>query len=145
MKCPECGNEITAEMQEMGLCYECGYNLRKAAMEKWKREEEKRQEAYKKAEQQRIVNWKAAHPDAEGKYFQYKTIVIPDKAYGQVDTYAIESALNRMGYEGWRLVSTFTNEVGKNLSSFGVGGISSGTNATIDETVLIFERVARIE
>ena len=24
MKCPECGNEITAEMEEVGICYECG-------------------------------------------------------------------------------------------------------------------------
>ena len=127
MKCPECGNEITAEMQEMGLCYECGYNFRQVA-----RKEE-------------VKKWKSAHPDADGKYYQYKTIVVPDKKSGKVDAQAIENTLNRMGYEGWRLVSAFSNEVGKNSDAIGVGGVMVGVNSTTDDTVLIFERVARIE
>jgi predicted nucleic acid-binding Zn-ribbon protein len=152
MKCPDCGNEISAEMIEMGLCYVCGFNRFAEYEQKLKEEAERRrieeekeraaaEALVKKAEHER---WKAAHPDADGKYYQYKTIVVKDKFMGQVNAPEIERVLNEMGYDGWRLVSTFTNEVGKNAGAVGVGDMVLGLNATMDETVLVFERVVRV-
>lgn len=151
MKCPECGNEITAEMQEMGLCYECGFSVAKyekiKQQEKQAREAEERrkaEEARQLARQQEIERWKNAHPDANGQYYEYRTIRIVDNDSGQTDVYHIERTLNQMGYEGWRLVTALTNEIGKTSHTSGYAGITSGTNATIDEVILIFERVVRV-
>lgn len=152
MKCPECGNEITAEMREMGLCYVCGFN-QFAEYEQRLKEEADRRKIEKQKEQEAVAalakkeeheRWKAAHPDADGKYYQYKTVVVKDKFMGQVNAPEIERVLNEMGYDGWRLVSTFTNEVGKNAGAIGVGEVALGLNATMDETVLVFERVVKV-
>ena len=43
--------------------------------------------------------------------------------------------------EGWKLHSVITNEIGKNISAVSIGGITGGTNATVDEIILIFERM----
>ena len=63
---------------------------------------------------------------------------------GQVNAPEIERVLNEMGYDGWRLVSSFTNEVGKNAGAIGIGDVAIGLNATMDETVLVFERVVKV-
>lgn len=42
--------------------------------------------------------------------------------------------------DGWRLHSVVVNEAGKNASSTSMGGLTVGTNSTIDVTILIFER-----
>ena len=134
MKCPECGTEWTPEMIETGICYECGFDLNKI-----------RQLNRQQKERQQIADaWKAAHPDADGKYYQYKTVVVKDKFMGQVNAPEIERVLNEMGYDGWRLVSSFTNEVGKNAGALGIGDVAIGLNATMDETVLVFERVVKV-
>ena len=52
--------------------------------------------------------------------------------------------LNELGIEGWHLVTAYSNELGKNALSGGVGGAVFGVNSTIDENILIFERFVRI-
>lgn len=42
---------------------------------------------------------------------------------------------------GWKLHSIITNEIGKNVSSVSIGGFTGVTNATMDEVILIFERM----
>lgn len=44
--------------------------------------------------------------------------------------------LKQKSDEGYRVVSIFTNEIGKN--SLSVAGV--GVNSTVDQTVVIFER-----
>lgn len=43
--------------------------------------------------------------------------------------------------EGWKLHSVITNKIGKNISAVSIGVITGGTNATVDEIILIFERM----
>ena len=43
--------------------------------------------------------------------------------------------------EGWKLHSVITNNIGKNISAASIGVITGGTNATVDEIILIFERM----
>ena len=72
--------------------------------------------------------------------YKYKVEIIADRGKGNVDKAALQNMLDWYSGSGWRLVSSFTNEVGKNASAGGYGGVSIGTNATMDETVLIFEK-----
>lgn len=79
-------------------------------------------------------------------YYEYKVISLFDgnkderKSYGQINSRELEKTLNDLGADGWRLVTAYANEIGKTMYSLGIAGVSSGTNATIDEHILIFER-----
>lgn len=72
--------------------------------------------------------------------FEYKVIRVQDENNGLPSGALIEQALNDHAKEGWRLAGITTNEIGRNSSSHGYGGVSQSTNATIDVTVLILER-----
>lgn len=74
------------------------------------------------------------------EYFEYKILSFLDYGTGEVALNKISEELNEMGRNGWRLKSTFTNEIGKTSESTRLGAVSSGTNATIEQTVFIFER-----
>ena len=77
-------------------------------------------------------------------YWEYKVINISDDYSGSVNTNHIEILLNELGLAGWHLKCAYSNEIGKNSSSSGAYGMTSGTNATIDQNILIFERFVHI-
>ena len=85
---------------------------------------------------------------AEG-YYQYKAISLMDVGglfrsnSGRVNTEAMTKTLNELGMEGWHLVTAYSNELGKNAMSGGAGGVLLGSNSTVDENILIFERFVR--
>ena len=79
---------------------------------------------------------------AEG-YCQYKVISLVDENGGYIDAMQLTVNLNTLGIEGWHLVAAYSNEIGHNSSSSGYGGYSSGTNSTVDQNILIFERFVR--
>lgn len=76
--------------------------------------------------------------------YEYCVEKIYDKSTGGTDERLLEDMLNAYAKNGWRVKNMFTNELGVNRSStsmsYGGFGTSSGTNATIDEVVIIFER-----
>lgn len=71
--------------------------------------------------------------------YEYDIEIIANKSDGTVDSYSIRTAIAEHAKLGWRLHTMYSNEVGKNSSSY----MGSGTNATICQDVLVFER--RIE
>ena len=71
---------------------------------------------------------------------QYAVEQIYDGRNGSVDTKQLSSVLNKYAANGWRLKSSFVNELGSNSTQARVGSFSSGTNSTIDQIVLIFEK-----
>ena len=73
-------------------------------------------------------------------YYEYKTIRVRDEYDGSVTTYEISNLLNEHALDGWRLVSSYANELGHNSSS----SYGTGTNATIDEHILIMERFVKL-
>ena len=79
---------------------------------------------------------------AEG-YYEYKVISLVDEDGGYIDIKQLTANLNALGIEGWRLVSAYSNEIGHTSSSSGFSGYSTGTNATVDQNILIFERFVR--
>ena len=78
-------------------------------------------------------------------YYEYKVLNIRDKSTGNIDINEISQQLNILGRKGWHLRCAYTNELGKNSSTFGIGGISSGTNSTIDQSILILERFIKFK
>lgn len=72
--------------------------------------------------------------DSQKYEYAFETIV--DKFGGRVDLEKITSITAEKAKSGWRLITVFTNELGKDALS--IAGI--GVNSTADETVLVFER-----
>lgn len=71
--------------------------------------------------------------------YEFDVVVIQDKPSGEMDVTTLRMELEKHGREGWDLVNTFTNELGVNTTS--IAGF--GTNATIEETILIFKRCVK--
>lgn len=67
---------------------------------------------------------------------EYAVEIINDTAGGATNIQALNNVLIAYSAEGWKLKSSFSNELGKN--SVSVAGI--GVNSTMDQLVLIFER-----
>ena len=64
-----------------------------------------------------------------------------DNRDGSTNRTQLQSVLMEYAGDGWKLHSVITNELGENSNTVGIGGLKSGTNASIDEILLIFERM----
>ena len=75
---------------------------------------------------------------------EYTVVPIMDKADGSIDANELKKVLNNYANMGWQLKSVFTNELGKN--SVGASGLLTyqSVNATMDMTIIIFERSKRV-
>ena len=71
---------------------------------------------------------------------EYAVETVRDRDNGGADESALADVLAMYGEKGWRLKFCFTDEVGVESHSATVAGYTTGTNATINEIVLIFER-----
>lgn len=78
-------------------------------------------------------------------YYEFKVLSILDERSGSVNVNELMDRLNYFGRQGWRLRCAFTNELGKNSASVGMGGFSIGTNSTADQSVLILERFIKFK
>ena len=65
-------------------------------------------------------------------FYEYKIVSVTDTMAGRANVNDLQKELTTLGRDGWRLVTSFTNELGKNALV--------GFNGTVDDTVLIFER-----
>ncbi len=106
--------------------------------------EEKRAaiEAQTKDKEKKI---KSLHSLGYNEYYEYTALTICDNSKGYTDVDLMVEKMNELALNGWRLVTAFTNELGKNSFSGGFGGISSGTNSTIEQNILLFERRVKIK
>lgn len=108
---------------------------------------------YSKVEKQIIAKERAAHQAAEAKHdaevapfnavYEYAVESIQDNSDGSANTALISAIISNYASRGWRLHKTMVNEIGRTSQSSGVGGFSTGTNATIEQTILIFERCVK--
>lgn len=70
-------------------------------------------------------------------YYEYCVESITDsKATGALSKDQLQWVLAEYALDGWRLHTAFTNELGKNALEV----LGFGINATVEETILIFER-----
>ena len=150
-RCPNC-NEWIGDNAD--VCFNCNYdyNYRKVISPATiKRREQQRttrleQQSIDNRQRENIHrNFQLAQDSSLAKkleindLYEYDVVVIRDKPTGEIDTATLCYELKRRGQEGWRLVNTFTNELGFNAAS--IAGF--GSNATIEETILIFERCVK--
>lgn len=75
------------------------------------------------------------HTKTQNIKYDYKIETIRDSG-GATNVYKLSTIINNYASQGYRVVSVFTNELGKNAVS--VGGI--GVNSTVDQVVVIFEK-----
>lgn len=71
---------------------------------------------------------------------EYAVETVRDTSSGGTDIRRLSKVLSEYSSKGWKLKSTFTNELGVRGNSVSIGVATSGTNSTIEEIVLIFER-----
>ena len=146
--CPKCKELIGDNVNE---CFKCHYNFsygRIITQEERKKEREKEQKLYEQkmaSEQQKNEHIKLFQQQIEEQIknnplYEYETIVINDNSDGTVNTKQIQDTLLEYSKAGWRLHSIFTNEIGKSTVGAFIGFIGSNVNATIDQTIIIFER-----
>lgn len=76
--------------------------------------------------------------------YEYKVEIVRDNADGSTNVTLMENTISRFATQGWRLINCYTNETGKNSKYVGVGGFGEESNATMDETVLVFERCVKL-
>ena len=157
--CPECG-ELLGDTVE--LCFRCDYNFQlQRKITKNEREEEKQKQAEIERQQAEIERQQAEieRQQAEVKrqqanekkiqlsknpLFEYQVVVVNNLRTGEINEIQIQAELNTWSENGWKLHSVFNNELGKTSSSIAVGFLGTTINATIDQTVLIFERCIKI-
>lgn len=149
--CPNC-NEILGN--NVKVCFRCGYDFQLRKMptqedlnnlaeireeeERRKREEEERRKRELEAENARRREVLSKNP-----VYEYRTEYLRDDASGILNKRDLDSILNRYANDGWRLHTMVVNEAGKNSTTVGMAGISNSTNATIDVTILVFERCVK--
>lgn len=113
------------------------------------RQEREAQERKAREEQYRLRLDNLRSRNVEG-YYEYKVISLSDASglfkrnSGSVDIEAMTQILNDLGLDGWHLITAYSNELGKNALSGGVGGALMGVNSTVEENILIFERYVKI-
>ena len=68
---------------------------------------------------------------------EYDYIVVPNKSDGSTDKEKIEKIIRNHAMQGWRLITMYSNEIGKNAIA--------GVNATMCEDIMVFERCIKGE
>lgn len=121
INCPICGQLITPTTE---TCPHCNAILKNPPT----REQNELIKIYNNRFDQYIKN----------PLYEYKIETVMDSAVlGKFDQDKVQHLINNYAMNGWRLHSAFTNEVGKNAAL--------GINATINQTILIFERCIKTE
>lgn len=67
--------------------------------------------------------------------------MVQNKGDGSTDKERIAKIIKEHAFQGWRLVTMYSNEIGKN--ALAVGGV--GANSTMCEDILLFERCIKAE
>lgn len=119
-------------------------------IEDQKRLEEKKKEAEKaflKEQEQKEQKKTDAFLKENGHegYYEYRVLNIVDERTGCVNISEISNQLNTLGRQGWHLSCAYTNEIGKNTTSVGFGGVASGVNSTVEQSILILERFIKFK
>lgn len=133
--CPKC-KELVGDNVES--CFNCNYNFilkRVPSYEETIELKENVAATKKKREEEREELIRSA------PHYEYTVVRVLDNRNGSTNQEKLQSVLTEYAMEGWKLHSVITNEIGKNISAVSIGGITGGTNATVDEIILIFERM----
>ena len=131
-RCPSCGELIG---ESVDVCFNCRYNFKTGVTMGGGQEEE----VYVPISE----NEKRSQIGKNARY-EYRVIEINDDytgdSEGRINVFKLQNIIDEYATAGWRIKTTFTNEIGRNAQSVTFGSYTTGTNATIDQIVIIFER-----
>jgi len=147
-ECPIC-KELLGD--NVDTCFNCGYSYvlkRIPTKEEASNNRKEKERVIEKLQENRQKMIEAQHNAylekqaviEDNPLYEYAVETVCDNSDGSANIVALKNLLERYSIDGWRLHTIFSNELGKNSSSVGFGGVASGSNATIDQQVLIFER-----
>lgn len=117
--CPICKKKVTYEST---VCSSCGYVFSESFLLSQKEIAEiynNRVEQYKR-----------------NAYYEYDYIVVQNNSDGSTNKEKIAKIIEDHAFQGWRLVTMYSNEIGQDVIT--VAG--AGVNATRCEDILLFER-----
>lgn len=134
-------SELINEIMEEALEEETEKEIQEEK-EKKAREYREKLQKIKEERDAKIALMKAQGFD---EYCEYKVLKFSDSYGGSLDSLNLEITLNNYAMEGWRVKTSYTNELGKNSNMTGFGGVTSGFNSTNDEHIIILERVVKIK
>lgn len=145
-ECPKCKELLGDNVKK---CFNCNYDFIRGRVIT---SEENRQT---RIQEEEILNQKIQLVEQlqitkelqlnKNPVFEYKTECINDNPDGTVNQNTIQHFLSEYAQQGWRLHSALSNEVGKNSSGVLIGYLGLSLNATINQTLLIFERCIKPE
>ena len=158
-ECPNCHEMLG---NNVDVCFNCHYDFKKKRviqpeeLRKIKEDEQKRIDEINETQRQRERQKEQERRRTQRYYndlersrteqipknplYEYAIETVVDTQTGTCNEYTIQDILSRYASNGWRLHSIFTNEIGKTSNTVGYAGISGGINATVDQTVMVFER-----
>lgn len=148
--CPNC-SEILGD--SIKICFKCNYSFEfKKILDRNETTQTRIESENKMKEQQQLAEQLATTKKImretqleRNPQFEYISVIINDLEDGTINETLLQRTLTTYAAAGWRLHSIFTNEVGKSVSSVVIGFLGTSINATIDQTVLIFERCIKAE
>lgn len=114
-KCPICNKNVNYDAD---VCSGCGYSFSSG----YKFENNEIANIYNQRKEQYRKN----------PFYEYDYIVVPNKSDGSTDKEKIEKIIRNHAMQGWRLITMYSNEIGKNSIA--------GVNATMCEDIMVFER-----
>lgn len=142
--CPHCGELLGESVKQCFNCYyDYSYGRVLTSEERSGRRENDEKEQQKALEEKEKALKLQEEQIKNNSLYQYKTVVLNDLPTGEIDSNALQMTLTQYAFDGWKLHSVFTNEIGKCATAIFVGFLGSSVNATIDQTILIFERCIR--
>ena len=133
------GERLALEQEEERLALEQEAERRAREQEAARRAREREAARQREIFNNRVANLKARGYDG---YYEYTSLSLTDDNAGGIYTDTIDNRLNDLALDGWRLVSSYTNELGRNTTPG--TAYSAGSNSTIDQHILIFERFVKI-
>lgn len=143
--CPNCGELIGDNAKE---CFKCHYSYthrRVITSDEMKNKREEKERAQRQVqeqieaeqlERQKALEEREASLRKINACYEYRVETITDLYNGAINVVQMQNILADYAKRGWRLHSVFTNELGKN----GVTANNVNINATMDQTILVFER-----
>ena len=122
-KCPICKKNVNYGTE---ICSDCGFAFNVA-------------DAIEYQEIAKIYNARLEQIK-KNPYYEYDYVVVPNLSDGSTNKERIEEVIASHAMQGWRLVTMYSNERGKNSMGVSVGGVGGGTNTTMCEDIMVFER-----
>lgn len=119
-KCPICNKNVNYDVE---VCSGCGYSFSSGY--------EFVNNEIANIYNQRMEQYK------RNPFYEYDYIVVPNKSDGSTDKEKIEKIIRNHAMQGWRLITMYSNEIGKNAIA--------GVNATMCEDIMVFERCIKGE